>query len=70
MVAQQLVSKRRVLVVGLSATAAEIAEVIQLEGRLPFAVVGAVDDEAGDTACLGSIAEPSRIIDEQRLDLG
>ena len=40
-----LVSKRRVLVVGPSATAAEIAEVIQLEGRLPFAVVGAVDDE-------------------------
>ena len=68
-VAQRLVSKRRVLVVGPSAAAAEIAEVIQLEGRLPFAVVGAVDDEPGDTSRLGSIAELSRIIDEQRPDL-
>ena len=34
-VAQRLVSKRRVLVVGPSATAAEIAEVIQLEGDCP-----------------------------------
>ena len=69
LVAQRLVSKRRVLVVGPSATAAEIAEVIQLEGGLPFAVVGAVDDEPGDTARLGSIAELSRIIDELRPDL-
>ena len=69
LVAQRVVSKRRVLVVGPSATAAEIAEVIQLEGGLPFVVVGAVDDEPGDTARLGSIAELSRIIDELRPDL-
>ena len=69
LVAQRLVSKRRVLVVGPSAIAAEIAEVIQLEGGLPFVVVGAVDDEPGDTARLGSIAELSRIIDELRPDL-
>ena len=68
-VAQRLVSKRRVLVVGPSATAAEIAGVIELEGRMPFAVIGAVDDEPEDTARLGSIAELSRIIDEQRPDL-
>ncbi len=69
LVAQRVVSKRRVLVVGPTATAAEIAEVIQLEGGLPFVVVGAVDDEPGDTARLGSIAELSRIIDELRPDL-
>jgi exopolysaccharide biosynthesis polyprenyl glycosylphosphotransferase len=69
LVAQRLVSKRRVLVIGPTATAAEIAEVIQLEGGLPFVVLGAVDDDPADTARLGSIAELSRIIDEQRPDL-
>jgi exopolysaccharide biosynthesis polyprenyl glycosylphosphotransferase len=68
-VAQRLVAKRRVLVVGASSFAAEIADVVELEGHTPFAVVGAVDDEPEDTARLGSVAELSKIIDEQRPDL-
>jgi len=68
-VAQRIVAKRRVLVVGSSTYAAEIADAVDLEGHAPFAVVGAVDDEPEDTARLGSVAELSRIIDEQRPDL-
>jgi exopolysaccharide biosynthesis polyprenyl glycosylphosphotransferase len=68
-VAQRVVAKRRVLVVGTSSSAAEIADAVEFEGRSPFAVVGVVDDEPDDPARLGSIAELSRIIDEQRPDL-
>jgi exopolysaccharide biosynthesis polyprenyl glycosylphosphotransferase len=68
-VAQQVVAKRRVLVVGASSCAAEIADAVDGEGRTPFAVVGVVDDEPDDTERLGSVAELSRIIDEQRPDL-
>jgi exopolysaccharide biosynthesis polyprenyl glycosylphosphotransferase len=69
MVAERVVAKRRVLVVGGSTSAAEIADAIEFEGHTPFAVVGVVDDEPDDTARLGSVAELSRIIDEQRPDL-
>ncbi|HEU6444885.1 MAG TPA: sugar transferase [Gaiellaceae bacterium] len=68
-VAQRVVGKRRVLVVGTSRCADEVADAISFEGRAPFTVVGAVDDEADDAARLGSVAELSRIIDEQRPDL-
>ena len=68
-VAQRVVAKRRVLVVGPSSAAAEIADAVELEGHSPFAVVGAVDDEPEDSARVGSVAELSRIIDELRPDL-
>jgi exopolysaccharide biosynthesis polyprenyl glycosylphosphotransferase len=67
--AQRVVGKRRVLVVGSSNTAAEIADAVRFEGHTPFAVVGAVDDEPEDVARLGTVAELARIVDEQRPDL-
>jgi exopolysaccharide biosynthesis polyprenyl glycosylphosphotransferase len=68
-VAERVVGKRRVLVVGTSACANAVADAISFEGHAPFTVVGAVDDEPDDTARLGSVAELSRVIDEQRPDL-
>jgi exopolysaccharide biosynthesis polyprenyl glycosylphosphotransferase len=68
-VAQRVVGKRRVLVVGPSSSAEAVADAISLEGHAPFTVVGAVDDAPDDPARLGSVAELSRIIDEQRPDL-
>jgi exopolysaccharide biosynthesis polyprenyl glycosylphosphotransferase len=68
-VVQRVAAKRRVLVVGTSSCAADIAAAVEFEGRTPFAVVGVVDDEPDDTSRLGSVAELSRIIDEQRPDL-
>lgn len=68
-IAERVVGKRRVLVVGTSSCAQAVADAVEFECHAPFAVVGAVDDEPGDTARLGSVAELSRIIDEQRPDL-
>ena len=68
-IARRVVGKRRVLVIGTSSCAAAVADAVEFEGHAPFAVVGAVDDEPDDTARLGSVAELSRIIDEQRPDL-
>jgi exopolysaccharide biosynthesis polyprenyl glycosylphosphotransferase len=70
-VAQRVVGKRRVLVIGTSSCAEAVADAISFEGHVPFTVVGAVDDEEPDdgAARLGSVAELSRVIDEQRPDL-
>jgi exopolysaccharide biosynthesis polyprenyl glycosylphosphotransferase len=68
-VAQRVVGRRRVLVVGTSTCADAVADAISFEGRAPFTVVGAVDDEPDDPARLGSVAELSRVIEEQRPDL-
>jgi exopolysaccharide biosynthesis polyprenyl glycosylphosphotransferase len=68
-VAQRVVGKRRVLVVGTSSCAHAVADAIAVEGHAPFTVVGAVDDAPDDPARLGSVAELSRIIEEQRPDL-
>jgi exopolysaccharide biosynthesis polyprenyl glycosylphosphotransferase len=68
-VAQRVVGKRRVLIVGTSSCADAVADAISFEGHAPFTVVGAVDDEPDDTARLGSVAELSRVIDERRPDL-
>jgi exopolysaccharide biosynthesis polyprenyl glycosylphosphotransferase len=68
-VAQRVVGKRRVLVVGTSSSAGAVADAIEVDGNAPFTVVGAVDDEPGDLGRLGSVAELSRIIDEQRPEL-
>jgi exopolysaccharide biosynthesis polyprenyl glycosylphosphotransferase len=68
-VAQRVVGKRRVLVVGTSKCAEAVADAIAFEGHAPFTVVGAVDDEDHDPMRLGTVAELSRIIEEQRPDL-
>lgn len=68
-VTQRVIGKRRVLVVGTSSCADAVADAISFERHAPFTVVGAVDDEPDDTARLGSVAELSRVIDEQRPDL-
>jgi exopolysaccharide biosynthesis polyprenyl glycosylphosphotransferase len=68
-VAQRVVGKRRVLVIGTSSCADAVADAISFEGHAPFTVVGAVDDEPDDTGRLGTVAELSRIIEEQRPDL-
>ena len=68
-VAQRVVAKRRVLVVGTSSSAADIADAVEFEGHTPFAVIGVVDDESDDDTRLGSVAELSQVIDEQRPDL-
>ena len=68
-VAQRVVGKRRVLVIGTTTTAEAVADAIAVEGNTPFTVVGAVDDTPDDPARLGSVAELSRIIDEQRPEL-
>jgi exopolysaccharide biosynthesis polyprenyl glycosylphosphotransferase len=68
-VAQRVVGKRRVLVVGTSSSAGAVADAIEVDGNAPFTVVGAVDDASDDPGRLGSVAELSRIIDEQRPEL-
>jgi exopolysaccharide biosynthesis polyprenyl glycosylphosphotransferase len=68
-VSRRVVGKRRVLVVGTSDCAEAVADAISFEGHPPFKVVGAVDDEPEDETRLGSVAELSRVIDEQRPDL-
>jgi exopolysaccharide biosynthesis polyprenyl glycosylphosphotransferase len=68
-VAQRVVGKKRVLVIGTSSCADAVADAISFEGHVPFTVVGAVADEPAESARLGSVAELSRVIDEQRPDL-
>jgi exopolysaccharide biosynthesis polyprenyl glycosylphosphotransferase len=65
---QRVAGKRRVLVVGTSSCAATVADVIAFEAA-PFRVVGAVDDDPGDSSLLGSTAELPQIIREHRPDL-
>jgi len=68
-VARRVVGRRRVLVVGTSSRAEEVAAAVELEGHAYFTVVGAVGDEPGDAARIGTVDELSRIIDLQRPDL-
>jgi exopolysaccharide biosynthesis polyprenyl glycosylphosphotransferase len=68
-VARRVAGKRRVLVVGEPSSADALAAAVEVDGRAPFAVVGAVDDEPCDGVPLGSVAELARVIDEQRPDL-
>jgi exopolysaccharide biosynthesis polyprenyl glycosylphosphotransferase len=68
-VAQRVVGKRRVLVVGTSSAADAVADAISFEGHAPFKVVGAVGDEPGDSGRLGPVDELSRIIERERPDL-
>jgi len=67
--ARRVVGKRRVLVVGASSCAEDVAAAVELDGHAHFTVVGSVDDQEGDAGRLGSVAELARVVDEQRPDL-
>ena len=67
-------AKRRVLVVGTSTWAADVAQTAEEAPNVPFTVVGIVDDEPwveGDRGVpvLGDVADLSRIVEAQRPDL-
>jgi exopolysaccharide biosynthesis polyprenyl glycosylphosphotransferase len=70
-----IAAKRRVLVIGTSTWAAEVAETVEQVPRAPFTVVGTVDDEQwpeavhGGVPVLGRVADLSRIVEAQRPDL-
>jgi exopolysaccharide biosynthesis polyprenyl glycosylphosphotransferase len=68
-VAERVVGPRRVLVVGRSESAVSVSDAVSFEGDAPFSVIGAVDDDPDESSRLGSVAELTRIIDEQRPDL-
>ena len=67
-------AKRRVLVVGTSTWAADVAQTAEEAPNVPFTVVGIVDDEPwveGDRGVpvLGEVADLSRIVEAHRPDL-
>jgi exopolysaccharide biosynthesis polyprenyl glycosylphosphotransferase len=71
---RQMAAKRRVLVVGTSSWAEDVAESAENTQDIPFRVLGVVDDEAGDEAhrglpVLGGVADLSDIVEAQRPDL-
>jgi exopolysaccharide biosynthesis polyprenyl glycosylphosphotransferase len=71
---RQLAAKRRVLVVGTTSWADDIAESAEHAQDVPFRVLGIVDDEPGREAdtgvpVLGSVADLSDIVEAQRPDL-
>ena len=71
---RQFAAKRRVLVVGTSSWAEDLAESADHAPEVPFRVVGIVDDAArndGDTGVpvLGTVADLSGIVQAQRPDL-
>jgi exopolysaccharide biosynthesis polyprenyl glycosylphosphotransferase len=69
-VANSIAARRRVLVVG---AAVDLLQDIRLAPRLPFDVIGVVDDHETDRVAgvirRGSIADLPRIVDEQRPQL-
>ena len=71
---RQFAAKRRVLVVGTSSWAEDIAETAEHARDVPFRVLGIVDDEPGSEAegglpVLGGVADLSEIVEAQRPDL-
>jgi exopolysaccharide biosynthesis polyprenyl glycosylphosphotransferase len=71
---RQMAAKRRVLVVGTSSWAEDVAESAEHTQDVPFRVLGVVDDEAEDEAhrglpVLGGVADLSDIVEAQRPDL-
>jgi exopolysaccharide biosynthesis polyprenyl glycosylphosphotransferase len=71
---RQFAAKRRVLVVGTSSWADDVAETAAHSPDIPFRVVGIVDDGLGQAAdsrvpVLGSVADLSEIVEAQRPDL-
>jgi exopolysaccharide biosynthesis polyprenyl glycosylphosphotransferase len=63
---QRIVRRRRVLVVGPSASADAVAEAVAFEGNARFTVVGAVDDGPDHPFRVGPVAALSRIVDLHR----
>jgi exopolysaccharide biosynthesis polyprenyl glycosylphosphotransferase len=71
---RQFAAKRRVLVVGTSSWAEDVAETAEHSPDVPFRVVGIVDDEPGSEAdekvpVLGTVANLTEIVEAQRPDL-
>jgi exopolysaccharide biosynthesis polyprenyl glycosylphosphotransferase len=71
---RQFAAKRRVLVVGTSSWADDVAETAEHSPDVPFRVVGIVDDEPGSEAdgkvpVLGTVADLTDIVEAQRPDL-
>ena len=71
---RQFAAKRRVLVVGTSSWADDLAESAEHAHDVPFRVVGIVDDEAhsdpdSGVPVLGKVADLSDIVEAQRPDL-
>jgi exopolysaccharide biosynthesis polyprenyl glycosylphosphotransferase len=71
---RQFAAKRRVLVVGTSSWAEDLAESAEHAAEVPFRVVGIVDDAARNDAdtgvpVLGTVADLSSIVQAQRPDL-
>lgn len=71
---RQVAAKRRVLVVGTSSWARDIAETAEHSPDAPFTVLGVVDDHARNDAdaalpVLGGVADLSEIVEAQRPDL-
>jgi exopolysaccharide biosynthesis polyprenyl glycosylphosphotransferase len=69
-----IAAKRRVLVIGSTEWATEVAETVEAIPRAPFRVVGIVDGESEpeadlDVPVLGGVADLSRIVEAQRPDL-
>jgi exopolysaccharide biosynthesis polyprenyl glycosylphosphotransferase len=69
-----MAGKRRVLVIGTSSWATEVAEAFDAEPETPFRVVGIVDDglepdPGPDSPLLGRVADLSQIVEAQRPDL-
>ena len=71
---RQFAAKRRVLVVGTSSWAEDVAKTAAHSPDIPFRVVGIVDDGPGKAAdsgvpVLGGVADLSEIVEAQRPDL-
>jgi exopolysaccharide biosynthesis polyprenyl glycosylphosphotransferase len=71
---RQLAAKRRVLVVGTSSWAEDVAETAAHSPDVPFRVVGIVDDKSGNgtegrVPVLGSVADLSDIVEAHKPDL-
>jgi exopolysaccharide biosynthesis polyprenyl glycosylphosphotransferase len=68
-----LVPKRRVLVVGAEDGGTELVEDLALAPRLPFELVGLVDDDRGGwvagAPCRGGVADLAEIVERQRPQL-
>jgi exopolysaccharide biosynthesis polyprenyl glycosylphosphotransferase len=70
-----IAAKRRVLVIGTSTWAAQVAQTVEQVPRAPFTVVGTVDDELwpdgvrGGVPVLGRVADLSQVVEAQRPDL-
>jgi exopolysaccharide biosynthesis polyprenyl glycosylphosphotransferase len=66
---RRIAGKRRVLVVGPSQAADEVAEAVAFDGSARFTLVGAVDDGPDHPFHVGRVSALPRIVDRERPDL-